>query len=73
MKEALTRTNFVLGEASPRFEYSMRLPAPGSDLSQYTGLLNADVQRFIKKSSVHFGDDPQHLKTSAHLAMEASS
>ena len=69
MKEALTRTNFELGSAPTVYERSMRLQAPGPDLRQYTGVLNEQVQRFIKKSSLSFGTDSAPLESTARRGM----
>uniref|UniRef100_A0A7S1U9R5 Uncharacterized protein n=1 Tax=Phaeomonas parva TaxID=124430 RepID=A0A7S1U9R5_9STRA len=73
MKKSLTQTNFELGNVPTVYERTMRLPAPSSDLTQYTGVLNGEVQRFIKKSSLHFGDYEGPMESTAHLGMAESA
>jgi len=73
MKAELTTTNFTLGDEKPRYEtvnQSAMVIVESTDTPADRQALNNKLKESIKKSSIHFGQEPVNYTSVAHQAME---
>jgi hypothetical protein len=71
MKADLTVTNFRLGDETPLYDTVNREAMAASRTFQYGHKQNENnAKEMIKKSSLHFGNEPVKYESCAHEAME---
>ncbi|GMH56485.1 hypothetical protein TL16_g02145 [Triparma laevis f. inornata] len=66
-------TNISFGGEGEPIDYTQdsKMADPTGHIHEYTGVLNKQVEKFIKKSSLYFGNDMPIYKSSAHAGMES--
>jgi hypothetical protein len=69
MNLALRRTNFSFGSEPVDYHQTSILPDPTGHVGEYTGVLNKEVERFIKQSNLYFGNAEPEFTSTAHVGM----
>mmetsp|Transcript_6996 Transcript_6996/g.9649 ORF Transcript_6996/g.9649 Transcript_6996/m.9649 type:complete len:306 (-) Transcript_6996:114-1031(-) len=70
MKAELTTTNFKLGDEPGQYETTNRLAMTETDLGSAKVPINVNLKEAVKKSSIHFGNEPVDYKSVAHDSMQ---
>lgn len=72
MKAELTTTNFKLGDESPEYLSANQLAMKTAEKFKGTErvAMNVDLKEAVKKSSIHFGNEPVNYSTTAQDGMK---
>ena len=65
-------TNISFGDEVLDYKTTSTLPDPTGHVHEYTGVLNKDVEKFIKRSNLYFGDAAPVLESTAHAEYKYS-
>jgi len=59
-------TNISFGDEPIDYTQDSAMPDPTGHVHEYTGVLNKEVEKFIKRSNLYFGNEKTEYESVAH-------